>query len=62
MVEVNWSAGSPSTPTVQVQIPQKLTVLSVSEKNENKEKGAGVGPFLKDCPHETKESFFVDGG
>ena len=47
---VKWSACSPSTPTIRVRIPLKHTVFSVKfvfEKSENKQKEAGVGPFLK---------------
>ena len=39
-----------STPTIRVRIPLTSTVFSakfVFEKNENKQKEAGVGPFLK---------------
>ena len=48
MVVVKWSACSPSTPTIRVQIPQAFSVFSVIfvfEKKENKQKEAGVGPF-----------------
>ena len=47
---VKWSASLPSIPTIRVQIPLKPTVMSVKfvfVKNENKQKEAGVGPFLK---------------
>ena len=40
----------PSIPTIQVRIPLKSSVFSVKvvfEKNENKQKEAGVGPFFK---------------
>ena len=40
----------PSTLTIRVRIPLKPTVFSVKfvlEKNENKQKVAGVGPFKK---------------
>ena len=40
----------PSTSTIRVRIPLTPTVFSVKfvfEKNENKQKEAGVGPFLK---------------
>ena len=50
MVVVKWSVCLPSTPTMRVRIPLKSTVLPVKfvfEKNENKQKVAGVGPFLK---------------
>ena len=49
---VKWSACSPSALTVQVRIPLKLTIFSVKfvlEKNENKQKEVGVGPFKKLC-------------
>ena len=47
---VKRSACSSSTPTIRFRIPLKPTVFSVKfvvEKNENKQKEAGVGPFLK---------------
>ena len=50
VVVVNWSAGSPSIPTIRVQIPLTPAVFSVKivlEKNENKQKEAGVGTFKK---------------
>ena len=49
VVVVNWSVWSPYTPTIQSQIPLKSRVFSVKygcEKNENKQKEAGVGPSL----------------
>ena len=49
MVVVKWSVSLPSTPTIRIQIPLKTTVFSVKfvfEKNENKQKEAGLGPFL----------------
>ena len=50
VVGVKWSACLPSTPTIRVRIPLKPTVFSVKfvfEKNENKQKEAGVGPFSR---------------
>ena len=50
MVVVKWSACSPSTPTIRVQILLTSTVFSVKfvfEKTENKQKEAEVGPFFK---------------
>ena len=50
MAVVKWSGRLLSTPTIQVQIPLKPTVYSVKfvfEKIDNKQKGAGVGLFLK---------------
>ena len=50
MVVVKWSACSTSISTIRVQILLKPTGFSVKfvfEKNENKQKEAGVGPFLK---------------
>ena len=50
VVVVKWSAYSPSTPTIWVRILVTPTVFSVKfvfEKNENKQKEAGVGPFKK---------------
>ena len=47
---VKWSAWSPSTPTIRDRNPLKPTVFSVNfvfEKNGNKQKEAGVGPFKK---------------
>ena len=47
---VKWSVYLTSTPTIRVRIPLTSTVFSakfVFEKNENKQKEAGVGPFLK---------------
>ena len=49
VVVVKWSACSPSTPTFQVRIPLKPTVISIKlcvEKNKNKQKEAGFGPLL----------------
>ena len=49
---VKWSACSPSTPTIRVLIPAEAYSFSVKfvfEKNENKQKEAGVGPFLNKC-------------
>ena len=46
---VNWSAWSPSIPTIQIQILMTPTVFSVKfvfEKIENKQK-RGRGHFLK---------------
>ena len=46
---VNWSACSPSTPTIRIRIqltPIVFLVKFVFEQNENKQKEAGVGPFL----------------
>ena len=43
-----WSVCSPSTLTIRVHIPPTPTVFSVKfvfEKNENKQKEVGVGPF-----------------
>ena len=48
--EFMWSACSPSTPTIQVQIPLKCTIFIVQtlhEKNENKWKEAGRGCKFK---------------
>ena len=45
VVVVKLSACSPSTLTIRVQIPMKSTVFPVKfvfEKNENKQKDAGV--------------------
>ena len=50
VVVVEWSACSPSTLTIRVRIRLKPTVFSVKfgfEKNENKQKEAGVRPFFK---------------
>ena len=50
VVVVKWSACSPSTPTIRVQILLTSTVFSVKfvfEKTENKQKEAEVGPFFK---------------
>ena len=49
VVVVKWSACSPSTPTIRVRICWGLQFFCkiVIEKNENKQKEAGVGPFLK---------------
>ena len=50
VVVVMRSACSPFTLTIRVRIPLKPTVVSVQflfEKNENKQKVAGVGPFKK---------------
>ena len=50
VVVVKWSASLLSTLTFRVRIPLKITVFSVKfvfERNENKPKEAGVGPFLK---------------
>ena len=47
---VKWSADLSSTPTIRVRIPltpSSFSVKFVFEKNENKQKEAGVGPFLK---------------
>ena len=43
-----WSACSPFTATIQVRILLKTTffVCNLFEKNENKQKEAGNGPFL----------------
>ena len=52
VVVVKWSACSPYTTTIRVQFPLMSTVFSVKfvfEKNENKEKEGGVGPFFKIC-------------
>ena len=49
MVVVKWSACSPSTLTIRVPIPLISAVFSVKivfEKNKNKQKEAGVGPFF----------------
>ena len=48
---VKWSAWSPSTLTILVRIQLTPTVFSVKfvfEKNANKQKEAGVGPFFND--------------
>ena len=48
VVVVKWSACSPSTPTIQVQVPLKAAVFSVKfvfEKNENKQNEASVSQF-----------------
>ena len=53
VVVVKWSACSPSIPTIRVRFLQKPTVFYVKfvfEKNENKHKEAGVGPFTKKVP------------
>ena len=45
-----WSACSPSTPTIRVQILQKPTICNVKfvfEKNKNKQKEAGLGPLFQ---------------
>ena len=50
VVVVNWPACSPSTPMIWVRIPLTSTVSPVKfvfEKNENKQKEAGDGPFNK---------------
>ena len=50
VVVVKWSACSPTTPTIRVRIPlkpEKFFVIFVFEKNKNKQKEAGVGPFKK---------------
>ena len=50
MVVVKWSACSLYTPAILVRIALTPTVFSVKfvfEKNENKQKEAGVGPFKK---------------
>ena len=47
---VKWSTCSPSTLTIRVRILLKPTAFSVQfvfEKNENKQKEAGIGPFEK---------------
>ena len=47
---VKWSACSPATLTIQVQIPLTSTVFSVKfvfEKEENRQKEVGVDTFLK---------------
>ena len=44
VVVVEWSACSPSTPTIQVRIP--FSVKFVCEKNENKQKEAGAAPLF----------------
>ena len=46
-MEVRWSACSPSTPTIRVRIQLKSTFFCkiVVEKNKNKQKDPGVGPF-----------------
>ena len=46
VVVVKWSACSPSTPTIRVQIPLKISVLSVKfifEKTKNTQKEVQVG-------------------
>ena len=46
---VKWPSSTPSTPTIRVRILLKPTIFSaqfVFEKNENKQKEAGVGPFF----------------
>ena len=45
VVVVKWSARSPSTPTIRVRILQFFCTI-LFEKNENKQKEAGFGPFL----------------
>ena len=50
VVVVKWTACSHSTPTIRVRIPLKPKVFSVKfvlEMNENNQKEACVGPFLK---------------
>ena len=50
VVVVKWSACSLYTPAILVRIALTPTVFSVKfvfEKNENKQKEAGVGPFKK---------------
>ena len=50
VVVVKWSACSPSTPTIRVQIPLKHTVFSaqfVVKRTKINKKEAGVGPFLE---------------
>ena len=62
-VVVKWSACSPSSPTIQDWIPLTPTVFSVNfvfEKNENKQKEAGVGHLKNEKKHfksSSKESF-----
>ena len=49
VVVVKWSEWLPSTPTIRVQVPMNYTVFSgkfVFEKNENKQKEAGVRPLF----------------
>ena len=47
MVVVKWSECLPYTPMIRVQIPLKMTffIEIIFEKNENKQKEAGEGPF-----------------
>ena len=50
VVVVKWSVWSPSAHTMPVRNPLTPTVFSVKfvlEKNKNKQKEPGVGPFLK---------------
>ena len=50
VVVVKWSACSPSTLTIRVQIPLKHTVFSaqfVVKRTKINKKEAGVGPFLE---------------
>ena len=59
---VKRSACSPSTPMIQVQIPLTPTVFSakfVFEKNKNKQKEAGVGPFIKNCLLKSLTEFYL---
>ena len=47
VVVVKWSACLPSTSTIDVQIPLKLTIFSIKfvfEKSANKQKEAENGP------------------
>ena len=48
VVVVKWSLGSPNTPKIQIRIPLQPTAFSVKfvfEKNDNKQRESGVGPF-----------------
>ena len=49
-VVVKWSACSPSTPTIRVQIPLKPTIFSVIlylKRTKINKKESGVGPLIK---------------
>ena len=54
LVGAKWSAFYRSTPTIRVRIQLKRFFF-VFEKNENKQKEAGVSPFKQiKNPHRTK--------
>ena len=50
VVVIKWSANLTSTPTIRFRILLKSTVfiiyLKLLEKNQNKQKESGDGPFL----------------